>query len=162
MTAALEHLAIRIRNELPELEHTINRATEGLVLSKQTADDHYLDGVALNLHSFYSGLERIFELVATQVDGARPEGKNWHQILLKQMAEDIFEIRPAVISDTTRKGLDEYRGFRHVVRNVYAYKFDSGRVEKLVEGVLPLFSQLQAELLAFSDFLEMGNNSFTQ
>jgi len=158
MTRGLEHLAIRIRNELSELEHTIKRATEGLVLSKQTDDDHYLDGVALNLHSFYSGIERIFELVATHVDGTRPEGKNWHQILLKQMAEDIFEIRPAVISGPTRKGLDEYRGFRHVVRNVYAYKFDSARIEKLVERVSPLFSQLQAELLAFADFLEMGNN----
>jgi hypothetical protein len=158
MTQGLEHLAIRIRNELSELEHTIKRATEGLALSKQTGDDHYLDGVALNLHSFYSGIERIFELVATHVDGTRPEGKNWHQILLKQMAEEIFEIRPAVISDPTRKSLDEYRGFRHVVRNVYAYKFDSVRVEKLVERVSPLFSQLQAELLAFSDFLERGNN----
>ncbi len=159
MTRDLEHLAIRIRNELSELEHTIKRATEGLVLSKQTDDDHYLDGVALNLHSFYSGIERIFELVATHVDGTRPEGKNWHQMLLKQMAEDISEIRPAVISDPTRKILDEYRGFRHVVRNVYAYKFDTARVEKLVERVSPLFSQLQAELLAFADFLEMENDS---
>ena len=158
MTRGLEHLAIRIRNELSELEHTIKRAQEGLALSKQTDDDHYLDGVALNLHSFYSGIERIFELVATHVDGTRPEGKNWHQILLKQMAEDIFEIRPAVISGPTRKGLEEYRGFRHVVRNVYAYKFDSARIEKLVERVSPLFSQLQAELLAFADFLEMVNN----
>jgi len=43
------------------------------------------------------------------VDGNRPEGKNWHQILLRQMAADIVEIRPAVISDHTRKGIDEYR-----------------------------------------------------
>jgi hypothetical protein len=73
------------------------------------------------------------------------------------MAEDINDIRPAIISDNIRKDLDEYRGFRHVVRNVYAYKFDSASVEKLVEKLISLFSQLQAELLAFADFLEMGN-----
>ena len=39
MTQGLEHLAIRIRNELSELEHTIKRATEGLALSKQTGDE---------------------------------------------------------------------------------------------------------------------------
>jgi hypothetical protein len=33
---------------------------------RQSSDDYYLDGVALNLPSFYSGLERIFELVATR------------------------------------------------------------------------------------------------
>jgi len=42
-----------------------------------------LDGVALNLHSFYSGIERIFELIAANVDDIRPVGENWHQTLLK-------------------------------------------------------------------------------
>jgi hypothetical protein len=75
MTRGLEHLAIRIRNEIPELERTIKRATDGMALAKKTGDDHYIDGVALNLHSFYSGIERIFELDAMNVDGIRPEGK---------------------------------------------------------------------------------------
>jgi hypothetical protein len=43
-----------------------------------------LDGVALNLHSFYSGTERIFELIAANVDDILPKGENWHQALLKQ------------------------------------------------------------------------------
>jgi len=29
----------------------------------------YLDSAALNLHGFYSGLERLFELIARHVDG---------------------------------------------------------------------------------------------
>lgn len=113
-----------------------------------------MDGVALNLHSFYSGIERIFELIAANVDDMLPEGENWHQILLKQMAEEMTEVRPAVISDSVRLGFDEYRGFRHIVRNVYTYKFDSARIEKLTERAGPLFARLRAELLAFADFLE--------
>ena len=84
MTESLKHLAMRIRNELPEIEHTLKRAMEGIKRAKKTEDDYYLDGVALNLHSFYSGIERIFELIAVNVDGTRPEGENWHQNLLPE------------------------------------------------------------------------------
>ena len=110
-----------------------------------------MDGVALNLHSFYSGTERIFELIAGNVDDMLPKGENWHQALLKQMAEEITEVRPAVISDSVRLDLDEYRGCRHIVRNVYTYKFDSARIEKLTEKAGRLFTRLRAELLAFAD-----------
>lgn len=68
MSERLNHLAMRIRNELAEIEHTLKRATEGGKRAKQTGDDDSLDGVALNLHSFYSGIERIFELIAINVD----------------------------------------------------------------------------------------------
>ncbi|MBL6972488.1 MAG: hypothetical protein ISR63_10175 [Desulfobacterales bacterium] len=154
MSEGLKHLAMRIRNELAEIEHTLKRATEGVKRAKQTGDDYYLDGVALNLHSFYSGIERIFELIAANVDDMLPEGENWHQTLLKQMAEEMTEVRPAVISDSVRLAFDEYRGFRHIVRNVYTYKFDSTRIEKLTERAGPLFTRLRAELLAFADFLQ--------
>ena len=154
MIPVLEQLALRIRDEIGELELTIKRAKEGIELAKQTNDDHYLDGVALNLHGFYSGLERLFELIATQVDNSRPQGENWHQVLLNQMSEEIPEVRPAVISHQVKNDLDEYRGFRHVVRNVYAYKFNESRIEKLVKKVSPLFSKLKSELTAFADFLE--------
>ena len=43
------------------------------------------------------------------------------------MAEEITEVRPAVISGSVRFGLEEYRGFRHIVRNVYTYNFDSDK-----------------------------------
>ena len=113
-----------------------------------------MDGAALNLHSFYSGLEKIFRLIAIHVDDILPKGENWHQILLKQMTEELSDIRPAVISDSVQQNLDEYRGFRHIVRNVYTYKFDSTKIEKLISSARPLFAQLEAELLAFADFLE--------
>lgn len=154
MSSGFEQLASRIRDELFEIDHTLKRAMEGVQRAKQTADDHYLDGAALNLHNFYSGIERIFELIAAHVDGFHPHGENWHQLLLKQVAEEIADVRPAVISDPVRQGLNEYRGFRHVVRNVYTYKFDSARIESLIKKAVPLFAQLQAELYAFADFLE--------
>jgi hypothetical protein len=78
----------------------------------------------------------------------------WHKILLQQMTQEIPEIRPAVISQETCKHLDELRGFRHVVRNVYTFKFTAEKIETLVEHAPALFSQVRSELLSFADFLE--------
>jgi hypothetical protein len=43
------------------------------------------------------------------------------------MATEIPQVRPAVISEAIYKQLDDYRGFRHDVRNVYTYKFDPAK-----------------------------------
>ena len=154
MSEALRHLAARIRDELGDLDRVTGRVAGGWQRAGREADDYYLDSVALNLHGFYAGLERIFELIAALVDGVRPEGENWHQVLLQQMAADVPHVRPAVISETSHERLDEYRGFRHIVRNVYTWRFDPAKVEKLVDGLPQVFAQVRSELSAFADFLD--------
>lgn len=154
MSEALARLAKRIRKELDDLEKVLQRIEEGWDRFQRSTDDYYLDGVALNIHGFYSGLERVFELIVTKVDGKKPGGGNWHQVLLRQMTDDIPSIRPAVISNISYKQLDEYRGFRHVVRNVYTYEFNPEKVKKLVEQAPVVYSRVHAELLAFADFLD--------
>ena len=157
MSEQLLQLATRLRSEMVELEHIVQRITEGWQRVLRTNDEYYLDGVALNLHGFYSGLERIFELVAAAIDGSKPQGENWHQALLQQMCPEIPIVRPAVISPHTGERLSEYRGFRHVVRNVYTFHFDPVKVQKLVEQAPDVFAQARVELLAFADFLEQSS-----
>lgn len=154
MKLPLQQLSERIRSELEEIEHVAQRAEEGWQRFQESLDEYYLDGVALNLHGFYNGLERIFERIASTVDGAKPAGENWHFVLLQQMSREIKGIRPAVISEAVRLQLDEFRGFRHVVRNVYTFNFESDKVSDLLEKLWPLFAQVQAELQAFAQFLE--------
>lgn len=154
MNERLLQIASRIRAELEELSHVLERAQEGGRRALQTSDDFYWDSVALNLHGFYAGLERLFEIIAAGIDGNVPQGANWHQVLLEQMATEMPPVRPAVISTVTQQMLDEYRGFRHVVRNVYTFRFDPMRVQHLVQNVPAAFLQIRAELLAFADFLE--------
>jgi hypothetical protein len=67
-------LSGRIRGYLTDLEKIVNRA---ILLSDKaltSGDDGYWDGVALNLHGFYGGVERIFEDIARTVDGNLPSG----------------------------------------------------------------------------------------
>ncbi len=111
MNDHLHQLADRIRNDLVELGRVVGRVDEGWARSKRSTDDYYLDSVALNLHGFYSGLERVFERITAAVDGFKPGGESWHQALLQQMRKEVPGVRPAVISDEAREGLEEFRCF---------------------------------------------------
>ena len=116
--------------------------------------DAFLNSVALNLHSFYNGLERVMELVALEMDGGTLGGEAWHAELLRQMALESPSVRPAMLSSDTGQRLDEYRKFRHRVRNIYATRLNAALMEHLVENLPSIWKQVHAELLAFADFLE--------
>ena len=150
----VKELIERIHQELGEIPRVLARMDEGWELFRRSNDDHFIDGVALNLHSFYLGIERILTHVAETIDGNLPRGENWHLLLLQQMMTEVPRVRPAVISTETGMKLDEYRRFRHVVRNVYTYNLDPVKIRKLVRSASELFTQTKAELLAFAAFLE--------
>jgi hypothetical protein len=116
--------------------------------------DLYIDSVALSLHDFYAGLERIFQQIGSTVDGSIPTGREWHRDLLRQMGADVSELRPPVLSTKMVQALDEYMRFRHVVRNIYAFQFDPERIERLVNHMRPTFARAQDELFIFAKFLE--------
>lgn len=147
-------LSGRIRDELSELAMVVDRAEQGWRRAKTQHDDFYLDGVALNLHGFYSGLEHVFEKIASLVDESIPTGANWHQELLRQMNIEVPGVRPAVISAELRTELEEYRGFRHIVRNVYTYQLNPEKLERLITMLRETLSRTERELLAFAKFLE--------
>lgn len=154
MSEQLSELINRIRDELGEIEQAVQRAQSAWQYFQQSSNDLYLDSVALNLHGFYNGVELLFEEIAETVDGIRPEGREWHQALLAQMASELPEVRSAVISQASRISLDDYRRFRHVVRHTYAARFDSARLMPLIKAAPHVFNQVRSELLAFSAFLE--------
>ena len=116
--------------------------------------DLFLDAAALNMHDFYSSLERILEQIATIVDRSVPSMHDWHRELLRQMTLAVPGVRPAVLSVGTMRTLDEYRRFRHVVRNVYAFELDPVRIDALTVRLRPSLAQASAELQAFSAVLE--------
>jgi hypothetical protein len=139
---------------MKDVARVLQRAEEGWERARRSSDDYYLDGVALNLHGFYGGLERLFERIAVLVDDARPAGPDWHQTLLTQMAQEVPGVRPSVISESTRVKLDAYRSFRHVARNIYTFNLDPAKLKDLVTHAPDCFRQVQTELLAFADLLE--------
>lgn len=149
-------LAERIRQELDNLWRVVKRAERAVDAARRQAEDQdlYIDSVVLNLHDFYSGLERVFQQIGITVDGHLPSGADWHRDLLNQMQDEMTDLRPPVLSQETGQSLDEFLRFRHVVRNIYAFRFDPERVQHLVDLMQPVLEQVQTELLAFVSFLE--------
>ena len=149
-------LAGRIRQDLTGLERVVQRVERAIVAARRDTPERglFIDSAALNLHDFYTGLERIFEQIASVVDKSVPSAHDWHRELVRQMAVDVPGLRSAVISTETARAIDEYRRFRHVVRNVYAFELDPEPVERLARMLSPTFALVSDNLLAFAVVLD--------
>ena len=110
MRMELLDLRERIESELINIEKAAQRTLGAWEEASHNTNqkDYYLDSVALNLHSFYNGLERIFSVIARQLDPVFPSGDHWHRDLLEQMIRDVPESRPAVLSEATIDILSEF------------------------------------------------------
>jgi hypothetical protein len=143
----------RLNHELEAMTRSIERIQQFLTQFQQETNPIYQEAftsaIAFNLHSFYTGVERIFEAIAKQIDQYQPSGSNWHKQLLNQMLMEVPDIRPAVISSTIYDTLDELRRFRHVVRKIYAYEVDPDLMISLAEKTIKNFPDFQRDIQHF-------------
>ncbi len=146
-------LVARLRQELAKIETATRTATSQANKAKNTGDLDYLQAAALSLQNFYMGVEQAFEQIAKQVDESLPRGASSHQELLEQMALDIPSIRPAVITSSTLRQLNQYRGFRHIVIHHYGFELQPERVRTLVEGLSQCYEELSHDMESFCQFL---------
>jgi hypothetical protein len=156
MTRPFQELSERIRGELLEMERIVQRALRAWPKAQKglRGQEAYLDSVALNLHAFYTGIERLFELIARQLDHTLPMGETWHRDLLRQMGKDIPGIRPAVLDKESALDLDDFRRFRHLVQNIYTFNLVPDKMMNLIQVLPVLWARLRAELFAFAEFLD--------
>ena len=143
-------LVAEIRDELSKLQILAQKL---LSQKNRTKEEEIAESAALRLHNFYTGCERIFKLIASEVNGGAPHELDWHKRLLNQVALEIDEIRPAVISHQTRKDLEELLRFRHIVRNIYGFELEPGRIETLITLTLGLHPRFTKEIDNFIAFL---------
>jgi len=57
--------------------------------STQMKHTHFISAAALDLHSFYASTERLFELIAVEIDKSQPTTGRWHRDLLVQMGLNV-------------------------------------------------------------------------
>lgn len=100
------------------------------------------------LHSFYSGVENIFKLVAREIDENIPQGSAWHSDLLLQMS-DSTPLRKSLISQEMVAMLLEYLNFRHVFRHAYTMQLKWGKMRNMVANLKAVFDKLEAEINSF-------------
>ncbi|MEB3164918.1 MAG: hypothetical protein VKK80_16930 [Prochlorothrix sp.] len=158
MSAELARLCQRIDQELDSIDIALDRTLSAWQHFEASQIDLYLDSVALNLHSLYSGFERIFEAIAVTIDGTRPVTRNWHQVLLEQMVTERPETRPAVISQSGYTLLQDYCRFRHVVRHNYSFQLEADKLQPLVTQAPQMVIQISRELQELRQWLQGFTN----
>jgi hypothetical protein len=112
------------------------------------------ESLALKLHNFYTGCERVFKNIAKDVNGGVSDSLDWHRRLLHAMSLNLENIRPAVISGETEAILSEFLSFRHVVRNIYGFSINSERLGYLLNKFGNAFQVFKRDILDFVMFLK--------
>lgn len=108
---------------------------------------------ATHLLRFYSAVEQALERIAEEFNGGAPGGPEWHRELLRLMAREVPEVRPAVVSAETLNWLDEYRTFRHRLLRAYGSPLIWQRMAHLVRQAPEGFRRLRADVDRFSAFV---------
>lgn len=121
-----------IERELRQIEDLF-RAYRTLLSKASINEPNLVELTALAgvLHSFYNGVENVFQTIAKRVDEQMPTGANWHWELLHLMARKTDNRLP-VVSPETIDRLEPYLGFRHFVRHAYSFRLDWTKMEDLV------------------------------
>ena len=143
-------LVAEIKDELAKLNMLAGKLSSQM---SRLTNEEIAESAALRLHNFYTGCERIFRLIASEVNGGVPQDLDWHKRLLTRVGLEIENIRPAVISSQTRKDLEELLKFRHIVRNLYGFELEPKRIKPLIVLTTSLYPHLADEIEKFAAFL---------
>ncbi|MCK4763862.1 MAG: hypothetical protein KAW12_16790 [Candidatus Aminicenantes bacterium] len=115
----------------------------------QEPDFIEIGSLAMLMHSFYNGLEKIFSRIAKKIDEQLPDGMEWYKELLELMAKQTGKREYVVLSKKTCEELKEYLGFRHFIRNAYAFDLNWDLMRDLVLRSNDVKSVVLGEIRSF-------------
>lgn len=117
-------------------------------IEMQTPDLFDMTILGSVLHSFYNGLENIFEIIAKNIDGIVPNGNKSHQELLHQMASENSK-RNEVLNEKLYLKLREYATFRHFYRHAYSFQLNWEKMNPLIDNIQTVWNELKLNLENF-------------
>ncbi len=148
-------LTERINDECIKIESTVDAIVKGLE-DIETAPNIYKDyieeAIVNKLADVYSGIERIFERIASEVDGYTPRGNRWHKDLLEQMTEQRPERSPVISQDIFHL-LSQLLEYRHKVNKLYADELLYENTEEHAKSIRNLFQSFLNDLKMFTESL---------
>ena len=141
-----EIIVKKIKFEISEIDTEISTYKPLLDLCKiKNPDIVEITASASVLHSFYSGIENIFILIAKNIDKNIPKGEKWHNELLKQMNKKNDFRKPVIIGDTFNI-LKEYLLYRHYFRHSYSWRLEWDEFKNLIFNLNDTWLNLKKEL----------------
>ena len=139
----------KVKAELADLQAEILEIRPLLhKLETSEPDPVEIRAVATTLHAFYSGVERIFLLIAKDIDNQIPQSIHWHRDLLAQMKNSSKQ-RPRVIDQGLYDILADYLGFRHFFRHGYPTRLEWQTMEPLTKALIETSRQYIEQVTGF-------------
>ncbi len=86
--------------------------------------------ISSGISGLYTGMEEVLRGLLSVVDGFVPAGERSYQDLLDQASIAVEGVRPAMISPQVCDALIEPKGFRHLERHNYRFRFSSSLVDE--------------------------------
>lgn len=117
-------------------------------IEMQTPDLFDMTILGSVLHSFYNGLENIFEIIAKNIDGVVPNGNKSHQELLHQMASENSK-RNEILNEGLYLKLREYATFRHFYRHAYSFQLNWEKMNPLIDNLQTVWNEVKLNLENF-------------
>lgn len=144
-----DEITNKIKIQISDIDTEISDVSELLNKVKTSDPDKIeLKALATVLHSFYNGIEKIFSIIAKDVDNDFPEDSFWHRKLIKQMNSKTNN-REKVISDELLEKLDGHLAFRHYYRHSYSFYLDWNLIKELVNDIENTKASFNSEILNF-------------
>ena len=100
------------------------------------------------LHSFYNGIENIFQIIVKKIDLENVDDAQWHKEILRKMTEPNKN-RGEVISMHTMLLLSRYLSFRHFYRHSYSFYLNWIELHPLVSSLNGVWKSASNEIKAF-------------
>jgi hypothetical protein len=146
-------LQTQINDERIALERNFNTLNAILSQSDTIPEIALIPALASYIADFYMGCERISERVAVALDGNLPSSANWHEQLLRQVADPGGKNRPPLWQGSLLLELNEYRKFRHIDRHRYKHELKLSRVLELAQQAQQSYPKIQQDLDKFNQWL---------
>ena len=150
-----KRLTQRINDELVKIDATVSdiaKALEDIEAVPPNYRQYIEESIANKLADIYSGIERIFERIAREVDTLMPAGSRWHKDLLAQMTAQRPERGPVIAEDTSLR-LGHLLEFRHKLKNIYDRELNYEMTEPHAKFVGELFERVSEDMNRFTDSL---------
>ncbi len=122
-------------------------------ITPQNVPEEMVSHIALNALHFYVCVEDALSRIARVVDHSLPTGEQSHISLLRQMAVELPDVRPPVISEETFYHLDQMRSFRHRLVHAYQERLEWRKMADVTGSIPDCMAALHQDLERFRTFL---------
>jgi hypothetical protein len=139
----------KIQFEIEQINELLDEASPLFNLCRSREPDFVEKcGIALILHSFYNGIEKIMLLIMKNKDMVLPNGIKWHKELFDNAFKET-KSRTYIFREELYEQLNDYLQFRHFVRHTYGFQLKWEKMKNILFDMNSLWEIIKEDINIF-------------